>query len=50
VRPPPATQQALSAQGRDSLYLRDPVGYLVEIGEATGMLHGIFADRRPEDG
>lgn len=26
-------------------YLRDPDGYLVEIGQATGMLHGLFADR-----
>ncbi|MBF6498661.1 VOC family protein [Nocardia cyriacigeorgica] len=26
-------------------YLRDPDGYLIEIGQATGMLHGIFADR-----
>lgn len=25
-------------------YLRDPDGYLVEIGQATGMLEGIFAD------
>ncbi|MGV0746116.1 VOC family protein [Mycolicibacterium sp. XJ870] len=31
-------------------YLRDPDGYLIEIGEATGMLRGIFADVRPEDG
>ncbi|WP_330251044.1 VOC family protein [Nocardia sp. NBC_00565] len=26
-------------------YLRDPDGYLIEIGQATGMLHGIYADR-----
>ncbi|WP_431965747.1 VOC family protein [Nocardia sp. bgisy134] len=26
-------------------YLRDPDGYLIEIGQATGMLEGIFADR-----
>lgn len=25
-------------------YLRDPDGYLIEIGQATGMLQGIFAD------
>lgn len=30
-------------------YLRDPDGYLIEIGQATGMLEGVFADR-PEDG
>jgi catechol 2,3-dioxygenase-like lactoylglutathione lyase family enzyme len=25
-------------------YLRDPDGYLVEVGQATGMLEGVFAD------
>ena len=25
-------------------YLRDPDGYLIEIGEATGILHGVYAD------
>lgn len=25
-------------------YLRDPDGYLIEIGQATGMLDGVFAD------
>jgi catechol 2,3-dioxygenase-like lactoylglutathione lyase family enzyme len=25
-------------------YLRDPDGYLIEIGQATGMLYGVFAD------
>ncbi|GJF22387.1 MULTISPECIES: VOC family protein [Streptomyces] len=25
-------------------YLRDPDGYLIEVGQATGMLNGIFAD------
>jgi len=31
-------------------YLRDPDGYLVEIGEATGMLEGRFADPSPAPG
>lgn len=31
-------------------YLRDPDGYLIEVGQATGMLEGIFADRPDEDG
>jgi len=31
-------------------YLRDPDGYLVEIGQATGMLRDIYADRPAEDG
>jgi len=30
-------------------YLRDPDGYLIEIGQDTGMLHGLFADRPAED-
>lgn len=25
-------------------YLRDPDGYLIEIGQATGILRGIYAD------
>ena len=29
-------------------YLRDPDGYLIEVGQATGMLEGIFADRPAE--
>jgi catechol 2,3-dioxygenase-like lactoylglutathione lyase family enzyme len=30
-------------------YLRDPDGYLIEIGQATGMLHGVYADRYVQD-
>jgi catechol 2,3-dioxygenase-like lactoylglutathione lyase family enzyme len=30
-------------------YLRDPDGHIIEIGQATGMLHGILADRRAQD-
>jgi catechol 2,3-dioxygenase-like lactoylglutathione lyase family enzyme len=26
-------------------YMRDPDGYLIEVGQATGMLHGRYADR-----
>jgi hypothetical protein len=26
-------------------YLRDPDGYLIEVGQATGTLKGVFADR-----
>lgn len=25
-------------------YMRDPDGYLIEVGQGTGMLHGVFAD------
>lgn len=30
-------------------YLRDPHGYLIEVGQATSMLEGIFADL-PDEG
>ena len=30
-------------------YLRDPDGYLIEVGQATGVLHGQLAEKRPED-
>ncbi|REE95225.1 VOC family protein [Thermomonospora umbrina] len=26
-------------------YMRDPDGYLIEVGQATGMLEGVFAER-----
>lgn len=28
-------------------YLRDPDGYLIEVGQATGMLRGVYADPPP---
>jgi len=30
-------------------YLRDPDGYLIEVGQSTGLLHGEHAAKRPED-
>ena len=30
-------------------YLRDPDGYLIEIGQSTGMLQGLYADRPADD-
>jgi len=30
-------------------YMRDPDGYLIEVGQATGALHGELAKKRPED-
>lgn len=30
-------------------YLRDPDGYLIEVGESTGLRHGKLAAKRPED-
>lgn len=31
-------------------YLRDPDGYLIEVGQATGLLHGLLADPPAEAG
>jgi catechol 2,3-dioxygenase-like lactoylglutathione lyase family enzyme len=30
-------------------YMRDPDGYLIEVGQATGVLQGKLAAKRPED-
>lgn len=30
-------------------YMRDPDGYLIEVGQATGILEGRLAEKRPED-
>ena len=30
-------------------YLRDPDGYMIEVGQARGALHGVLAEKRPED-
>ena len=30
-------------------YMRDPDGYLIEVGQSTGLLHGKLAAKRPED-
>jgi catechol 2,3-dioxygenase-like lactoylglutathione lyase family enzyme len=30
-------------------YMRDPDGYMIEVGQATGLLQGRLAKKRPED-
>jgi len=30
-------------------YMRDPDGYMIEVGQATGLLEGRLATKRPED-
>jgi len=30
-------------------YMRDPDGYMIEVGQATGLLEGKLAKKRPED-
>jgi catechol 2,3-dioxygenase-like lactoylglutathione lyase family enzyme len=40
--------EPLDREAEIRCYLRDPDGYLVEIGQATGMLEGIYADPSPD--
>ena len=37
--------QPLDRKAELRCYLRDPDGYLIEVGQATGMLEGILADQ-----
>jgi hypothetical protein len=30
-------------------YMRDPDGYMIEVGQSTGLLEGDLAKKRPED-
>jgi catechol 2,3-dioxygenase-like lactoylglutathione lyase family enzyme len=30
-------------------YMRDPDGYMIEVGQSTGLLEGHLAEKRPED-
>jgi Glyoxalase/Bleomycin resistance protein/Dioxygenase superfamily len=30
-------------------YMRDPDGYMIEVGQSTGLLQGKLAKKRPED-
>ena len=30
-------------------YMRDPDGYMIEVGQSTGLLEGRLAEKRPED-
>lgn len=41
--------EPLDRQAELRCYLRDPDGYLIEVGQATGMLEGIFADQSESD-
>jgi catechol 2,3-dioxygenase-like lactoylglutathione lyase family enzyme len=37
--------QPIDRKAEIRCYMRDPDGYLIEIGQATGMLEGTFADQ-----
>jgi len=37
----------IDRQAEKRCYMRDPDGYLIEVGQATGMLHGLLAGRSP---
>jgi hypothetical protein len=45
----PFLAEPLDRKAEIRCYVRDPDGYIIEIGQATGMLHGIFADRPAQD-
>jgi catechol 2,3-dioxygenase-like lactoylglutathione lyase family enzyme len=36
--------EPLDRKAEIRFYLRDPDGYIIEVGQATGMLEGVFAD------
>ena len=42
--------QPLDRKAELRCYLRDPDGYLIEVGQATGMLEGILADQTTHPG
>jgi catechol 2,3-dioxygenase-like lactoylglutathione lyase family enzyme len=45
-----ACYQDWKAKGAEiRCYMRDPDGYLIEVGQSTGLLHGKLAAKRPED-
>jgi catechol 2,3-dioxygenase-like lactoylglutathione lyase family enzyme len=39
----------IDRQAEIRCYLRDPDGYIIEVGQATGVLQGELAEKRPED-
>ena len=41
--------EPLDREAEVRCYLRDPDGHLIEIGQASGMLRGIYADQHDEE-
>ena len=41
--------QPIDREAEIRCYMRDPDGYLIEVGQATGALHGQLAKKRPAD-
>ena len=39
----------IDREGEIRCYMRDPDGYLIEVGQSTGLLQGKLAAKRPED-
>jgi catechol 2,3-dioxygenase-like lactoylglutathione lyase family enzyme len=45
-----ACYEEWSSKGAETrCYMRDPDGYLIEVGQSTGLLEGRLAKKRPED-
>src|ERR1700678_2893335 len=42
-------QPPIDREAEIRCYLRDPDGYMIEVGQSTGVLHGHLAQKRPED-
>jgi hypothetical protein len=45
----PISRRAADRGAKIRCYMRDPDGYLIEVGQSTGLLHGKLAAKRPED-
>jgi hypothetical protein len=43
------TQNLLSSGAEIRCYMRDPDGYLIEVGQSTGLRKGHLAKKRPDD-
>ena len=44
-----ATYPPIDRDAEIRCYMRDPDGYLIEVGQSTGLLRGELAKKRPED-
>ena len=48
-RGPSSSRHPIDRRAEIRCYMKDPDGYIIEVGQATGVLHGELAKKRPED-
>ena len=48
-RGPSSSRPPIDRGAEIRCYMRDPDGYMIEVGQATGVLRGQLAKKRPED-